>query len=35
VTLSLMVKFRRPVGPSPAWREAYRRGFAQFEARLR
>jgi sugar (pentulose or hexulose) kinase len=30
-----MVKFRQPVGPNPAWREGYRLGFAQFEARLR
>jgi hypothetical protein len=30
-----MVKFRQPVGPNPAWREAYRRGFAEFEARPR
>jgi sugar (pentulose or hexulose) kinase len=29
-----MVKFRQPVGPNPAWREGYRLGFAQFEARL-
>jgi sugar (pentulose or hexulose) kinase len=33
--VALMVKFRRPVAPNPAWREAYRRGFAEFEARLR
>ncbi len=30
-----MVKFRQPVAPNPTWREAYRRGFAEFEARLR
>jgi hypothetical protein len=34
-TVGQMVKFRQPVGPNPAWREAYRRGFAQFEVRLR
>jgi sugar (pentulose or hexulose) kinase len=30
-----MVKFREPVTPNPAWREAYQKGFAEFEARLR
>jgi hypothetical protein len=29
-----MVKFRTPVQPNPAWIEAYREGFRQFEARL-
>jgi hypothetical protein len=29
-----MVKFREPVAPNPAWREAYQRGFAEFEGRL-
>jgi sugar (pentulose or hexulose) kinase len=30
-----MVKFRQPVTPNPAWRDAYRQGFAAFEKRLR
>jgi sugar (pentulose or hexulose) kinase len=29
-----MVRFREPVQPNPAWREAYRRGLAAFEAAL-
>jgi sugar (pentulose or hexulose) kinase len=29
-----MVKFRQPVAPNDGWREAYRRGFAEFEKRL-
>jgi hypothetical protein len=29
-----MVKFRAPVAPNPAWREAYRAGLAEFEKRL-
>jgi sugar (pentulose or hexulose) kinase len=29
-----MVKFRQPVVPKPAWREAYQKGLAEFEARL-
>jgi sugar (pentulose or hexulose) kinase len=30
-----MVRFRDPVTPNPAWREAYREGLRQFEERLR
>jgi sugar (pentulose or hexulose) kinase len=30
-----MVKFREGVRPNPAWRDAYREGFAAFEQRLR
>ena len=30
-----MVRFREPVPPNPAWREAYRQGLADFERRLR
>jgi sugar (pentulose or hexulose) kinase len=30
-----MVKFREPVAPNDRWREAYRRGFDEFEKRLR
>src|SRR4029077_20733461 len=29
-----LVKFRSPVQPNPAWREVYRQGFREFEARL-
>jgi sugar (pentulose or hexulose) kinase len=30
-----MVKFRAPVSPNPAWRDAYRAGLRQFEQRLK
>jgi xylulokinase len=30
-----MVKFRMPVQPNPAWRQAYQQGFAKFEQRLK
>jgi sugar (pentulose or hexulose) kinase len=29
-----MVRFRQPVQPNPAWREAYQRGLAAFETHL-
>jgi sugar (pentulose or hexulose) kinase len=29
-----MVKFRQPVAVNPAWREAYRKGFDQFEKQI-
>lgn len=29
-----LVKFRAPVEPNPAWREAYRQGLRAFEQRL-
>ncbi len=32
--VSVLVKFRKPVLPNPAWREAYRAGLQQFEVRL-
>jgi sugar (pentulose or hexulose) kinase len=33
--VAVLVKFRAPVQPNPAWREAYRQGLRQFEERLR
>jgi sugar (pentulose or hexulose) kinase len=33
--VSILVKFRDPVGPTPAWRDAYRRGLDLFEQRLK
>jgi sugar (pentulose or hexulose) kinase len=30
-----IVKFRMPVQPKPAWRQAYQKGFREFELRLR
>jgi sugar (pentulose or hexulose) kinase len=32
--VAAMVKFRTPVGPNPAWREAYRHGYQAFQQRL-
>src|SRR5207302_1241288 len=32
--VAVLVKFRDPVAPNPAWREAYREGLRAFEARL-
>ncbi len=33
--VAAMVKFRTPMAPNPAWRDAYRQGFEEFERRLR
>jgi hypothetical protein len=33
--VSTLVKFKSPVVPNPAWREAYRAGMQVFEQRLR
>jgi hypothetical protein len=33
--VALMVKFREPVAPNPAWADAYRAGLAAFEGRVR
>ncbi len=33
--VAVLVKFRDPVLPNPAWRDAYRKGLAVFENRLR
>jgi xylulokinase len=33
--VAAMVKFRSPVAPNPAWRDAYRRGYQAFEANLK
>jgi sugar (pentulose or hexulose) kinase len=30
----VLVKFREPIGPNPAWRAAYQKGFRAFEGRL-
>ncbi len=30
-----LVKFRMPVRPNPAWRQAYQNGFREFEQRLK
>jgi sugar (pentulose or hexulose) kinase len=30
----LLVQFREPIGPNPAWRSAYQQGVAEFEQRL-
>jgi sugar (pentulose or hexulose) kinase len=32
--VAVLVKFREPVAPNPAWRDAYRDGLRAFEARL-
>jgi sugar (pentulose or hexulose) kinase len=32
--VAAMVKFRSPVAPNPAWRDAYRQGYQAFEERL-
>lgn len=32
--VAVLVKYRDPAAPNPAWREAYRNGLAQFEKRL-
>jgi sugar (pentulose or hexulose) kinase len=32
--VATLVKFRDPVAPNPAWRDAYREGTREFEARL-
>jgi sugar (pentulose or hexulose) kinase len=32
--VAVLVKFRPPATPNPAWKEAYREGLRQFEARL-
>lgn len=32
--VAVLVKFREPVAPNPAWREGYREGLRAFEARL-
>jgi sugar (pentulose or hexulose) kinase len=33
--IPILVKFREPVPPNPAWRDAYRREFQAFETRLK
>jgi xylulokinase len=33
--VAALVKFRSPVAPNPAWREAYRQGYQAFEERLK
>lgn len=33
--VALLVRFRAPAAPNPAWREAYRKGLNEFERRLR
>ncbi len=33
--VAVLVKFREPVRPNPAWRDAYRKGLEAFESRLR
>jgi sugar (pentulose or hexulose) kinase len=33
--VAALVKFRSPVAPNPAWREAYRQGYQVFEQRLK
>jgi sugar (pentulose or hexulose) kinase len=33
--VAVLVKFRDPVAPNPAWREAYQQGLRTFEQRLR
>jgi sugar (pentulose or hexulose) kinase len=32
--VAVLVKFRAPVAPNPAWRDAYREGLQAFERRL-
>ena len=32
--VAILVKFREPAAPNPAWIETYRKGFAEFEERL-
>jgi sugar (pentulose or hexulose) kinase len=33
--VAVLVKFRAPVAPNPAWRDAYRAGLRLFEQRVR
>ena len=33
--VAVLVKFKQPTEPNPAWREAYRQGLREFEAWLR
>jgi hypothetical protein len=33
--VAVLVKYREPAAPNPAWRDAYREGLRAFEQRLR